>query len=143
MPTAVPNHQIRRWNVTAAGLLLVFCCLAWLMKDTITEHVPESYLGLFVACSIANAALFPSVSLLLIFPFAAVLPLHGVAFFAALGAALGEMTGYCLGFCGRDALNWKVTKRIQAIFSENEMLWVFILCILPLPIFDVIGILAG
>lgn len=143
MPAVTSNHQIRRWNVTALSILLVFCCIAWLAKDSVAEHVPETYLGLFAACSVANAALFPSVSLLLILPFASVLPLHGVAFFAALGASLGEMTGYYLGFCGRDVLDRKVVKKVQAIFSEHEVLWVFIICILPLPVFDVIGILAG
>lgn len=140
---AEKRQRLNQWSGAAVCLMLVLCCVAWILKDAVAAHVPATCLGLFAACAVANGALFPSFSLLLVLPFVSVLPLHSVAVSAALGAALGEMTGYYLGSCGSAVLEREPVKRVQAVFSEHEMFWVFLFCILPLPVFDVIGILAG
>ena len=96
-------------------------------------------------CFLANATVFlPAPSLLIAASCALIMDPLLVALCAAFGSALGEMVGYLLGRTGQDLsprfrdLAEKLRSRVK-----NELLLVFILALLPLPLFDFAGVWCG
>lgn len=67
---------------------------------------------------------------------------------AGLGATLGEVFGYLLGYGGGGVIKLRTSnnlwlKKISYYFHRDGFLTIFLISALPLPIFDVVGILAG
>lgn len=66
----------------------------------------------------------------------------GVA--AGLGATIGELTGYGAGFSGQGVIeNTKMYERLHQLTDRYGMLTIFVLAILPIPLFDIAGMAAG
>ena len=106
--------------------------------------MPLSLLGLLLACFVTNSTvLLPASSLIMVIEYSYILNPLCVVIFGTLGAVIGELVGYMVGVEGRTYLNWKVVKWITAKFEKKEFLWVFIFSVIPLPVFDFIGIIAG
>ncbi len=65
---------------------------------------------------------------------------------AGLGSATGELTGYGLGYYGRQAVPidrsrcWRLAERG---FRRWGLVALFVLAVIPNPVFDALGILAG
>ncbi len=70
--------------------------------------------------------------------------LVGIA--AGVGAATGELSGYLLGAGGtavldlREGKNWK---RVHAWLERHGMVAILVLALIPNPLFDVLGMVAG
>lgn len=63
---------------------------------------------------------------------------------SGIGASLGETTGYMLGYSGRMAIpDNKNYERIVGWMSKWGNLTIFILALLPNPLFDLAGIASG
>jgi len=63
---------------------------------------------------------------------------------SALGASLGETTGYLLGYSGRIAVrDTKNYERVAGWMSKWGSLTIFVLAFIPNPLFDLAGIAAG
>jgi len=103
-----------------------------------------SALGVLVICFLSNASvLLPSSSILIVVEYSMLInPLH-VAFCGAFGAALGEMTGFCVGRYGRKAVPSNFMKWVKARMKSHKSLMVLLFSVLPLPVFDIVGILSG
>ena len=124
--------------------LVIFCCLSWLFCDVVSEHVPVSCLGIFLACFVANASiLLPSPGIALVVQFAMKINPVVVVIMGALGASLGEMVGFYLGRQGRRMLPKKVKMFLVKTTPKYPYFWILGFAMLPLPIFDVVGIIAG
>lgn len=66
-----------------------------------------------------------------------------LSFLSAIGASLGEMVGYLLGYVGSDFLkNNRWMKLARKWFRKNGALTIFIFAATPLPD-DIVGIVAG
>jgi len=66
-----------------------------------------------------------------------------LSFLSAMGASLGEMVGYVLGYAGSEFFrNNKWMKLARKWFKKNGALTIFIFAATPLPD-DVVGIIAG
>ena len=96
-------------------------------------------------CLLANATvLLPSPSLMIAASCALILNPLAVAFTAALGSSAGELVGYLFGNTGRD-----LSPRFRACLAalgrriHRPEILVFVLALLPLPLFDVAGIYSG
>lgn len=117
----------------------------FLMRDKIQNVSEVSYLGLILLCFIANATvLLPAPSLMIAASCALIMNPWLVALCAALGSSLGEFVGYAFGTVTED-LSPKFKKFLDKLTSKihNQTLIVFILAVLPLPLFDVVGIYSG
>lgn len=133
-----------------AEILLVVGILAgslllYIFYDSSTPPSEWGYVGLFVLCLLSNATVFlPSPSLLLAASCALVLNPFWVAVVAALGSTLGELTGYLLGNVGQD-LSPKFQRLMETITQKvkNPFVLIFVLALLPLPLFDVAGVYSG
>jgi len=110
------------------------------------------YLGIFFIAMAGSATIvLPTPSAVAIFSGGIVLdPVLGipapimVGLVAGLGDAIGEFSGYGLGYAGADALRHR---RVYATFEgwmrRNGMLTIFALSTFPNPFFDLVGAAAG
>ncbi len=108
------------------------------------------YLGVFLVSLLGNASIiFPVPSFLVVFAVGSVLNPWLVGIVAGLGATIGELTGYVLGFGGRHAIKRKYRKyskgleRVKKWAEDHGMFSVLVLfAATPLPD-DVVGIIGG
>ena len=133
------------WEIILVILILAGSVAIFIFKDKI-EHVSEAgYLGVFLFCFLANSTvLIPAPSLMIAASCALIMNPILVAIFASLGSALGEFVGYAFGTVTED-LSPKFQKFLDKLNSKihNKTLMVFILAVLPLPLFDVAGVYSG
>lgn len=115
------------------------------LRDRLQPVGPGSYGGLFLLCFLANSTvLLPSPSLMLAASCALIMPPLRVAATAALGSSAGELVGYAFGSAGR-ALSPRFEKLLERLEKRitRPLLLVFVLALLPLPLFDLAGIYSG
>ncbi len=110
------------------------------------------YLGIFLVAMAGSATIIlPTPSTLAIFSSTALVdPVFGipapllVGLVAGLGDALGEFSGYGLGYAGTDLVkHQKVYATFERWMHANGMLTIFLLCTFPNPLFDLAGAAAG
>lgn len=110
------------------------------------EHIKiYGYPGLFVVTLLSDA------TVLIPFPGLAVVFLAGgflnpilIGVVSGLGSALGELIGYLAGYGGRAVIeNQKAYPRLERWMQRNGILTIFFLSVIPNPLFDMAGIMAG
>lgn len=108
------------------------------------SYIPElGYFGVFIMCFICNATVFaPAPSLLVVATAATVLNPVIVTLVGALGTTLGEFVGYLSGLAGRTVIDAKDGKMILWV-QKYGIFTIFLFALIPLPLFDVIGIISG
>lgn len=126
-------------------LIIVLSVLIFINKDKLQNISSTSYLGLMGLCFLANSTiLLPAPSLIIAASCALILNPLLVAIFAALGSSLGEFVGYAFG-----SISKEISPKLQVFLDKflskikNQTLLVFVLALLPLPLFDVVGIYSG
>jgi membrane protein DedA with SNARE-associated domain len=159
---AITLRKQARWRgflrleyLILAGLALLFLAyvLAYFVFDVDLEKLKDwGYVGIFFIAMAGSATIvLPTPSTVAIFGGGAVLdPVLGipaplmVGLVAGLGDAIGEFSGYGLGYAGTDLV------RRQGVYSTFErwmvrhgMLTIFLLCTFPNPFFDLAGAAAG
>ncbi len=106
-----------------------------------------SYLLALVICFFSSASiLLPVPSWAVVLGMGTKLNLLALAFFAGLGSALGELTGYGMGIGMRRMAELKDGKEIRKyvqIMRKGAAFWLILLSFLPNPAFDLAGIAAG
>jgi membrane protein DedA with SNARE-associated domain len=138
-----------------AGLVILFAsyAIAYFLLDIGLDAMKDwGYLGIFFIAMAGSATIvLPTPSTVAIFGGGIVLePVLGipaplmVGLVAGLGDAIGEFSGYGLGYAGADALR---NRRIYATFEgwmrRNGVLTIFLLSTFPNPFFDLVGAAAG
>lgn len=132
-------------EIVLFALIIVGSVLIFVNREQIQELSPATYFGVFVLCFLCNASvLLPAPSLLVVANCALFLNPILVSLAGALGATGGEFAGYLCGNAGR-ALSphfQKIVEKIAA-FVKKDVLLVFVLAVLPLPLFDFVGLYSG
>jgi membrane protein YqaA with SNARE-associated domain len=125
--------------------IILLSIIIFFNREKIENVSNISYLGLMGLCFLANATvLLPAPSLVIASSCALILNPWLVAIFAAMGSSLGELVGYVFG-----AVSKEISPKLQALLDrvlskiKNQTLLVFILALVPLPLFDVVGIYSG
>lgn len=121
--------------------------IAWFTETSNSLIANYSYLGiLFVSFLGASTIILPTPAYIIIFLAAAKLNPLLVGIFGGLGAALGELTGYAVGFGGGKVIEKKWKKEIKKWGARFQKYGGFVLVVLfaatPLPD-DIIGVLCG
>lgn len=139
----------------AGTLVLVvaaFGVLVWLTSDPVrrdaVEGLVKSPIGLLV---LFGLAVLSSATLILPAPGPALTAIAGAAgdpivvgIVAGLGQAVGELTGYAAGWSGRSLLpDNATTNRISNLLQRRGLIVIFVLALVPNPLFDLAGIAAG
>jgi len=140
------KQQIRKvLEIVLFLAIIVLSVVIFLLRERLQNVGEIGYLGLFFLCLLANATvLLPAPSLLIAASCALILNPLLVAVVAALGSSLGELVGYAFGNSGSD-LSPRFGKLLETVSKKvkNPSLLVFILALLPLPLFDLVGIYSG
>lgn len=128
----------------AVGIL--FAVPYFVFKEKIQSIAAIGYIGLFVSCLISNLSiLLPTSSTIIVVAAASTLNPWICIIVGGMGTAFGEQASYLCGFVGASAFDEKEKLGEKALrwFDKNSFLTVFLFAFVPLPIFDVIGIIAG
>lgn len=141
------NEQIFRFF--AILVIIVLFVLIWKNRESLKELAGLGYIGIFIINFVSNATvIFPVPGAATVFLGGAVWNPIIVGFISGLGAALGELFGYFLGYGGRGALHtvekknsW--IKKLETRYRDSGFMITFFFSALPIPVFDFIGILAG
>lgn len=127
------------------GIIILLSIIVFVFRENLGDISNIGYLGLFALCFLANSTvLLPSPSLMIAASCALIMNPFLVAVVGALGSSLGEFTGYIFGLVTKD-ISSKACKLFDYLKSKvhNQLLLIFLLAVLPLPLFDIAGIYAG
>lgn len=126
-------------------LIIGISILIFLLRNRLKNVGKIGFLSLFALCFVANSSvLLPAPGLLIVSSCALIMNPWIVALVAALGTTVGELVGYIFGCITNDisprfqSFVEKISKKIQ-----NPLLIVFVFAVLPLPLFDIVGVYSG
>jgi len=162
LPEGTPPPGSGFWSkdrlLQIGSLVLVIVLIAviiWQRDDIASfafwlgKHPELKYLGIFVISAAASATLIipiPGLAMTSLIGTLSVNPWDplwiGIA--SGLGATLGETTGYLLGYSGRLAIaDTEKYEKVVGWMKKWGSLTIFILSLLPNPLFDIAGMAAG
>ncbi len=103
------------------------------------------YFGVFLMALVGSTTvILPIPHLAFTFTMGAVLIPVFAGFCGGLGDALGEIWGYLAGYAVEDLVDrWKVYPIVERWMAQNGELTIFLMGVVPMPLFDLAGIAAG
>ena len=135
-----------RWvRVLLLLLVIGLSVLIILHADRLAGLGAYGYPGLFLLNLLASATLIlPAPGLALAFAAGSAFSPWLVGLAVGSGSTFGELTGYLAGFSGRGVVSNRAQYERVAGWMRRYGLWVlFVLSVIPNPLFDVAGIIAG
>lgn len=136
----------RKWLAFAGiAFAVLFSILVIVYRERLKDLAQLGILGAFLI------SLFSDASIIMPVPGVVVTTALGslysplkIALAAASGSAIGELTGYLVGFSGRGIVGESdKLKIISPYMKKYGPLTVFVLAFIPNPLFDLAGIFAG
>jgi membrane protein YqaA with SNARE-associated domain len=143
-PQLSPKQQAFLRIILAIVLTGLAMAALWLLRESgVLQNL--GYVGVFIVGLLANATIFlPAPSWALTIAAGAALNPLPVALAAAMGEALGEITGYLAGSSGSIVLENREGYQKSARLMKRWGVWfIMFLAFIPNPAFDFVGILAG
>jgi len=145
--TRAPVKPRAWWRVVALLFALTISVLIFLYRDRVAEFASYGYLGLFLVSVVGNATiLLPVPSLAATFVAGGILNPLLVGVVSGAGMAIGELSGYLAGYGGSAIIAVEDQGRYQRLESwmrRYGALTIFVLSVIPNPLFDLAGIAAG
>ena len=140
-------HRRNYQNLLRLGAflaVLVMAGMALLLHERLNlEKVGYAGLGLTVLLA-SGGLVLPIPSLATACTAGALLNPVYVALVAGSAGTLGELTGYFLGYSGQGVLGRsRIYRRMEGWMRRRGWLVLFLVALIPNPIFDVVGIAAG
>jgi membrane protein YqaA with SNARE-associated domain len=137
--------QLKLLRVLAFLAVVALSVFIVVYGNRITALGAYGYPGLFLLNLLASATLIlPAPGLALALAAGATLNPYLVGLAVGTGSALGELTGYIAGATGRGMVEGDPNyPRVSGWMAKKGLAVVFVLSIVPNPIFDVAGIVAG
>lgn len=142
--------QKRRKTILRIALVVFFVGFTTyiaLNREQITFERLSSlgYLGVFLMAWIGSTTvLLPIPHLAFTFTMGSVLVPWWIGLCAGFGDSLGELWGYVAGYAVEDLVDrWKVYPKIEGWVRANGMLTIFLMGVVPMPLFDMAGMAAG
>jgi len=135
------------WRVLGLVLALAITGLIFAYRNRLAQFSSYGYLGLLIVSIVGNATvLLPVPSLAATFITGGLLDPFLVGLVSGVGMAIGELSGYLAGYGGSaivEARDQERYRRLETWMQRHGMLTVFVLSVIPNPIFDLAGIAAG
>ncbi len=139
-----PAH-LRAVQVLTGVVIVGALAAAVYFRDRLQELAAYGYAAVFLVGLLSNA------TIILPIPGLAVSSVLGGVFnpwvvgvVAGIGQALGELSGYLLGYSGQTLVaNRPIYDRIQGWMRRWGVWVIFVLAVIPNPVFDVGGMIAG
>ena len=146
-PIPITYSLFFRAVILSISLILLLIILIY--RDELKSLSRYGYFGIFVVNFISSATIFlPVPGIATVFIGGAVWNPILVGLISGAASSIGELFGYFLGFGGRGFLKTiehegKWVKRLENTFLKSGFNTTLIFSLIPLPIFDAIGIIAG
>jgi membrane protein YqaA with SNARE-associated domain len=141
------GRDMRRIYLSLLALLAIMAGSFWvaLNPEWVLMWGRWGYLGAALFSFFASATvILPAPGLLVIASMSGALNPWVLGIVAGIGSGLGELSGYVAGASGRALISGeKVHPLLHRFTTRYTVAALFVLAILPLPIFDFAGILAG
>lgn len=135
-----------RSALLVVGTIALTVALAFLPVDAVSRLGSYGYLGVFLLVLLSSATIVlpsPAVGVALAAGKAGLNP-WAVGGLSGIAAGLGEITGYLAGLGGNAlAERSRFYPRVERWVREWGLLTIFVLAVIPSPIFDLAGIAAG
>ncbi|UCH87191.1 MAG: VTT domain-containing protein [Dehalococcoidia bacterium] len=156
--TAVKRRRWAAWRleysllIFVVALMTVFAFAFFYFQVEVTRLKDYGYVGVFIISFIGAASMIlPTPALASVVGGGAILNSYlGIPTFvwvgivAGLGEALGEFTGYAAGYGGRIVIQQRPEyKRVQGWMERHGVITMFVMSVIPNPLFDVAGAMAG
>lgn len=146
----VTAAQKTRKTVLRVVLVLFFVGFTTFIALTREKITFESlsglgYFGVFLMAWIGSTTvLLPIPHLAFTFTMGSMLVPWWIGLCAGFGDSLGELWGYVAGYAVEDLVDrWRVYPRIEGWVLAHGMLTVFLMGVVPMPLFDMAGMAAG
>lgn len=131
-------------NSLCLVVVIFIMVVAFLYRKTIEQYAATGYLGVFIACFASTSTVFlPAPGILVVLQYSQLLNPAFVILLGGLGTSLGEVFGYMLGRSGNNLIRLSPDQKQFQKFRQHPYFAIFIFSLIPLPIFDIIGICAG
>jgi membrane protein YqaA with SNARE-associated domain len=139
------SHKIRAARIVSLLVVIALSIYIFSIRDRAAEYAVYGYPGIFLLSFMAYATvLLPAPGAALVFTMGAILNPIGVGLAAGAGAALGEMSGYMVGFSGQAVIErTAIYEKLSQWMQRNGFLTVLLLSAIPNPFFDLAGAIAG
>lgn len=140
-----PTRRLRTVQVLTIIAILVALLAAVYFRDRLQELRRYGYVAVFLVGLVSNATLIlPVPGLAISSVMGGVFNPWAVGLVGGMGQALGEMTGYMAGYSGQRLVHGNPThERLTCWMRRYGVLAIFVLALIPNPIFDLGGIAAG
>ena len=141
--------------ITLVFVVALFFIIIWQRKNIfefsiwLSHYAGLKYLGIFILSMAASATLIiPIPGLAMTSALGAISPDPWdplwVGISSGLGATIGELTGYMVGYSGRMAIPYNKTyERIVGWMAKWGNWTIFLLALIPNPLFDIAGLASG
>lgn len=132
-------------RVLALAAVVALTVLLVINRYKLQQLEALGYPGIFLISLLSNATLIlPVPGVLFTSAMGAVFNPWWVALAAGTGATIGELTGYLAGFSGQGVIeNRKWYDRISGWMKRYGGIIIFVLAVIPNPVFDIAGMVAG
>jgi uncharacterized membrane protein YdjX (TVP38/TMEM64 family) len=143
-----PEHRLALIRLLTFLLVISLGVVIFINRTRVQELESYGYVGVFLIAMIANATvLLPVPGVMVVFAMGAVFNPVLIALFAGLGAAIGELSGYLVGFSGQGLAERSATLVSISDWMEHNRrltdLGIVAMAAVPNPFFDLAGIAAG
>lgn len=144
-PPAAGRPRRSLLRVLAILFVIILSVTIVAYGDRLARLGAYGYPGLFLLNLLASATLIlPAPGLALAFAAGAALNPWLVGLVVGSGSTLGELTGYLAGFSGRGSIEDDPQyARVQRWMARFGLWVIFLLSLVPNPLFDVAGITSG
>ena len=144
-PIVSVNRRLCLARIVALLLVVALTVYVYSIREQAESLARYGYAGIFLLSLLSYATiLLPAPGLAIVFAMGGVFPPAGLALAAAAGAALGELSGYLVGFSGQTVVErGDRYERLQGWMRRNGPATIFVLALIPNPLFDLAGVTAG
>lgn len=144
MKSSISRQTQKIFGMLGLMTVIIIMVAVYVFRESISQLSVLGFFGLLLACFAANATvLLPAPSTLIVMEFASIFNPVWVGVIGGIGAALGELTGYLTGTSSQAVFDFNKDKKIFRMFKRHPSLWIFVFAFIPLPLFDVAGVMAG
>ena len=132
-------------KIIALAFIILMSFSIVIFWDEIKQLESYGYLGIFIISILGSATIvIPAPTIIATFIGGGIFNPFLVGVISALGATIGELTGYIAGSSGRSIIN-KEEKlvRVEGWMKKYGLWTIFVLAVIPNPLFDLAGMVSG
>ena len=140
-------RRVRWWNYIILAAAAAIVLTAWLSRVWLSgiEWQDLGYPGVFLLSFVGSVSMvLPVPGLITTCGVSVVLTPLYVGVLSGVGEAIGELSGYAVGYGGKTVIQDRpFYRRVRVWMGRRGALIIFVISLIPNPVVDVVGIAAG